>query len=427
MHTTKRFLHPICRLLLFTLLTTGLAAATISDAVNGDYVFAAPERGASKATIQFGQLGNKYALAVAKGPGIPPAVYTFMLEESKTLKTAVFSTMTLYVLQYDLETFVIVQADGVLGRKVWQNLAHVNIYSKNPETIKKLGLDGAKTFALDLSKKIMNQEVGAMAHAAGTYHLAVPMEHLGKKRASYEITFIDEPGKKQLDVVTVPGKGPSEYVFLPEESAMTGVDVYRHATSYYLFDVKDGVLLYTFANAGGFGKNAWSSSSSYNVLSNNQAYTRKVLTSKDLQQKIDDTMAGYFAAAKTAREQQAAEAAAKATDERRLPARGLTDPDLDQAALAAAKRWATAWSWKEDLKAAYITSKDWTITRNPLSGIITGRTVRGIVTMVHPDGRHRYQHVAFRQGHDGTTFVNLQMSGVGPIFEILPAHMVVPQ
>lgn len=47
--------------------------------------------------------------------------------------------------------------------------------------------------------------------------------------------------------------------------------------------------------------------------------------------------------------------------------------------------------------------------------------------MVHPDGRNRFQIVAFREQHDGSQFTNLRMTGVGPIYDIMPENMVIPE
>jgi hypothetical protein len=413
-------------LLMMTVLSAQVAAEEelITKAVNGQYYFATPERGATSAQIEFGQLGNKTVLAVAKGPGMPPAVYTYLPEQSATLERAVFQVVTLYVFQYDSETFVIAQGDGVLGRAIWNNIGYLNVYSKDKAKLTTLPLDQARTWALQQSAAIMQQEVGAMAHASGTYHLAVPMDFAGKRRATWDITMVSEP-EKQLIIKPDPD-AERIYTFLNDESAAVGVDVYRNGTSDYLFDQGDGVFLYTFSNAGGFGRVEWGDSSHYNVLANNQAYVRQLLVSKEQQQKIDELMATYFATAKEASEARAAAAAAMATEDRRLPARGMNDADLDAAAFEAIKTYVSTRKWDETLQGAYITSSDWAIVRNPLSGIITGRNLRAVVTMTHPDGRSRFQHVLLRQQHDGTSYVNLHMVGVGPIYDILPEHMVIP-
>lgn len=341
---------------LFLCLIPVQAAITPDASLNGQYTFAVPERGATQATLQTGSLGNKTVLAVAKGKGMPPAVYTFLPEQSNTLGFAIFHTMTLYVMQYDPDTFVLAMGDGVLGRKVWTKVGYINVYSKDPEKAKTL-LPKASAWAIEQSQLIMNQNVGKMTHAAGTYHLAVPMKHMGKARPTYEIEFITE-APKALHVTTIPDKAAEVYEILPKESAICGVDVYRNASSHYIFDEGDGVLLYTFANANGLGKTDWTKSSRYNVFSNNQAYIRQLLTSKEKQNTIDTLMAGYFKSVKETFIKEAQEMATADTANRKLPARGKKDATLDKEALAAAQRWAKAWAWKEELKAVYMTSHD---------------------------------------------------------------------
>ena len=113
-----------------------------------------------------------------------------------------------------------------------------------------------------------------------------------------------------------------------------------------------------------------------------------------------------------------AEKNAKKVANRKLPKTGLVDNSQRKSALAAAKRWASAWNWKETIKDAYFTSADWTITRNRLTGVITGKVIRGYITMTHPDGRCRFQHVSFRQDFDGSKYMNFHMTGVGPIYDL---------
>ncbi|WP_196141156.1 hypothetical protein [Aliikangiella sp. G2MR2-5] len=386
------------------------------EKIKGTYYLGTPERGKQQVEIDFGQLGNKYVLAVAC-KGCAPATYSFLKEESSTLQVATFMTAGLYVFQFSDDSFVVVQPDALLGRKVWSQIKYANIYSKNPDTAKSITKEQIQNFALDLSRKIMNQDVGKMAHSGGTYHLAVPMKHMGKAQKQHQVTFISE-GQKQIDVKPCERCGVNQYKYLPEESAIAGVDIYRHATSYYLFDLKDGVLIYTFANASGLGKVLWGKNNHYNVWSNNLNYIRQLLNSKDKQNAIDKLMSNYFASIKSEFEKRAQEAHQKKVAKQELPTSGLNDNNQRKQATAAAKRWAKAWGWKESIKDAYFTSADWAITRNPLSGIITGKVIRGFVTMTHPDGRCRFQYVSFRQDYDGTQYMNFHMTGVGPVYDL---------
>ena len=386
------------------------------EMVNGTYHLTTPERGKSQVLMQFGKLSNKNVIAVAACKTCTPAVYSYMPEESKTLGTEVFFTGGLYLIQFNSESFALVQPDGLLGRKVWSKLGHVNLYSKSQSTAQQTPRADVEKFAIELSNKIMNQEVRTMAHQAGEYYLAVPQKHMGRASTSYQIE-IKEQGKKQIIIQPCDRCSKEEYNHLPQESGVIGVDVYRHASSHYLFDLKDGVFIYTFSNASGLGKSLWGKSNNYNVYSNNKAYIRQILASKEKQQLIDNLMAQYFSEIKKDVDRRAEEERQKRFESRKLPAEVLVYSD--KSALAdAAKRWANAWGWKETLKSAYLTQKDWSITRNPLTGIITGKVIRGIATMTHPDGRCRYQIVSFRKDFDGNQYMNLHVTGIGPIYDI---------
>ncbi|MEE4246856.1 MAG: hypothetical protein V2I33_15700 [Kangiellaceae bacterium] len=387
------------------------------EAIKGIYFLGTAERGKTQLEMDFGQVGNKVVLA-AGCKGCATATYDFLKEESSTLGVATFfNAFGLYVFQYDDNSFIVVQPDGQLGRQVWKKIGHANIYSKDPNKAKSVSRADIEKFALDLSNKIMNQEVGAMSHQGGTYHLAVPVKHSGRAQSEYQITFNKE-GKKSIIIKPCAKCSDDEYQYLPQESNIAGVDIYRHATSYYLFDLQDGVLITTFANAAGLGKREWGKSSSYNVLSNNKAYIRQILASKKKQNTIDKLMAGYFSTIKTELERRAEEQRLAKVAVRELPNQGMTDAKMREDALAAAKRWASAWGWKETIKEGFFTSNDWTITRNPLTGIITGKVARGFITMTHPDGHCRFQYVSYRQDFDGANYMNFQMTGVGPIYDL---------
>ncbi|MCW9000710.1 MAG: hypothetical protein OQK04_18510, partial [Kangiellaceae bacterium] len=246
---------------LLLLISPLLAAGELSrDKIKGSYHLGTPERGKIQVEMDFGNMGNKVVLAVGC-KGCPTATYSFLKEESSTLGVATFfNSIGLYVFQYDDESWVVVQPDGQLGRKIWSKIGHANVYSKSPAKAKSISRSQIEKFAIGLSSKIMNQEVGKMDHAGGTYHLAVPVKHLGRAQSSYQIAFKAE-GKKRIDITPCEKCGTDKYEHLPQESNIAGIDIYRHATSYYLFDLKDGVLISTFANASGLGKTLWGKNS----------------------------------------------------------------------------------------------------------------------------------------------------------------------
>lgn len=410
--------HILCLSVLFS---SGLSSlfvnAEMTEALNGTYYLGVPERGAKQVLLQYGQLGEKRVIAVAACQKCPPAVYSFQAEPSQVLGVPVFMTAGLYLIRFDQESFILVQSDGALGRKIWDKIGHTNIYSKNVSKTQSVSRSTIQAFAIDLSKRMMSQETGKMAHGAGKYHLAVPQNHMGQAQSSYHLELITEP-KKLIKVKRCDKCGFDEYSYLPEESEIAGIGVYRHATSYYLFDLKDGVLISTFSNAGGLGKSEWGENHHYNVLSNNLAYIRQILSSKQKQDLIDKMMKDYFASIKAEFEKRAQQAHQQQVADRQLPGIGLKNTELSDRALKAAKRWAKAWNWQEKLKATYFVNDDWGIVRNPLTGVVTGRKISGIVTMKHPDGRCRFQYVGYRQDHDGSEFVNLHMTGVGPIYDL---------
>jgi len=389
--------------------------------VNGTYFLGIPERGKNQVLMQFGTLGNKTVIAVAACQKCQPAVYSLLPEETKTLGLPVFMTAGLYLIPYKDESFVLVQPDGLLGRKVWSKIGHANIYAKSEEAAKLVSRSDIEKFAIELSSKIMNQEVGALEHSSGKYFLAAPQEHMGKAQSSYDISFSSK-GKKSITVK--PCERCSEFIYqhLPEESGVIGIDVYLNSSSYYLFDLKDGVLIYTFANAAGFGKTLWTKHSNYNVYSNNQAYIRQILTSKEKQNTIDDMMKGFFMDVKEYFEQKAAEEKQKRDENRKLPNEGLIYSDK-QELHDAAQAWASAWGWKETIVNSYLTQNDWSITRNRLTGVITGKIIAGVIVMKHPDGRCRYQVVNYRKDYDGSSYINLHVTGIGPIYDFACAKL----
>ncbi|TQV71006.1 hypothetical protein FLL45_22015 [Aliikangiella marina] len=399
-------------------LTSALNAGELTrEAVKGSYFLGTPERGKTKVEMDFGNLGNKVVLAVGC-KGCPTATYSFLKEESSTLGVATFfNTIGLYVFQYDENSWVVVQPDGQLGRKVWNKIGHANIYSKDANKAKSVARADIEKFAIGLSSKIMNQEVGEMSHSGGTYHLAVPVNHMGRAQSSYQVEF-NRDAKKAINIKPCDKCSVDQYQHLPQESDIAGVDIYRHATSYYIFDLQDGVLITTFANASGLGKTLWGKGNNYNVLSNNKAYIRQILASKEKQDTIDKMMAEYFAMIKTEFEKRAEEERLAKVATRDLPAQGIQDSGQQKQALEASIRWAKAWNWKETINAAYFTSNDWAITRNRLTGVITGKVARGYITMKHPDGRCRFQYVSYRQDYDGSNYMNFHMTGVGPIYDL---------
>lgn len=402
---------------LFVLAGSAQSVSLSPETVNGMYHLTVPERGQKKVLVQYGQLGGKTVIAVAACKKCVPMIYSYLDEESKTLGESIFySSAGLYLFYSKQGNFIVVQPDGVLGRKIWKNIRHANLYSKSQSTAQGVPIASLKKYAIDLSSKIMKVTVGTMAHASGTYHLAVPKNHLGKSISSYQIDF-NNSGKKSIFVNPCDRCPKSTYNHLAEESAIAGVDIYINSSSHYIFDLKDGVLIYTFANASGLGKTLWKKSSRYNVYSNNKAYIRQIIQSKKKQEMIDKMMERFFSEIRAEKLRQIDEKQKTAVANRKLPKEIKINQDKKDL-LRAAQYWADAWNWVESLKTAYVTQNDWSITRNKLTGVITGKLIRGLVTMTHPDGRCRYQILVFRKDFNGSRYMNLHVTGVGTIYDL---------
>lgn len=404
--------------LLLTLSTRIQATEPLTESAKGIYFLGTPERGKTQKNLGVGDIKGTPVVGLTDcKKGCPVAVYQYQVKESQETDKTVYFGSGLYLIEYDAESFIVVMPTGKLGHKPWTSFRYANIYSKNAQTAKGTSKAEIENYAKQISAKLFDQPVGKMAHAGGNYFVAVPQAHLGKSRREYQINFKTE-GKKQITVKPCDRCPVKTYELLPKETAIIGNDVYRFASSDYIFDLKDGVLVYTFSNNGGLGKREWGKSNHYNVYASNEKYIRQLITNKQKQKAIDETLAGYFHDIKAAFDKEAEEKRQQATENRTLPKAGYQNPTQQKAAIDASKRWASAWNWKETIQSAYFTSNNWRTTRNPLTGIITGRVIRGVVTMKHPDGRCRFQYTSYREDYDGTQYFNLNMTGVGPIYDI---------
>ena len=295
---------------LFTLLfsTTVLQATEITpESVKGIYHLGIPERGQQQVEIAYGDMKGKTVIAVAPCERCPPAVYSYLKRESRILDIPVFTTNGLYLFQYDNDSFVIVQPDSALGSKTWSKIDHANIYSKNIATAKSVSRDQIESFVTSLSKKVMGQDIGSMQHATGVYYLAMPVVHIGNAESQYNIELITS-GEKEINIVPCSKCAVHRYQYLPKESAIADIAIYRYASGDYLFDIEGGVLVHVFANAEGLGKIEWGENSQYNVFSNNQAYIRHMVASAEKQTSIYKIIKGYFSAIKEAFDKRSKEA-----------------------------------------------------------------------------------------------------------------------
>ena len=384
---------------------------------NGIYELAQPERSAAgqtqKLQIEYGEMNGQKVLVAASCPKCPAAGYRLLETESNELGRPVFfNTMGIYIIAYDATTFVSVMADGQLGKKIWQNLAYANVYNK--QGTQGITLDAAKQFAIAESKRLMTGEgiaKTAVTGGNGTYYPA--MTHAIGSGQYDEIDVLIYPKQKIiLTGLNCTSCRTDTFEFQPELSQATGKNIYEMGNmGRFLVEQETGVLWWTNAN---LGKQLWHKNSHFNVLAQDKTYARKLTIDQALQATIDKTLEAYAQQSKDA-----VDARYKREDEQRtannqLPKKGLTDTALEQDTFAAAQVWANQYQWKETLKHTYLTSRDWSILRHPLTGIQTGRRINGIITMQRDDGLCSYQAAVFEQAYNGSSYQKTVMVGVVP-------------
>lgn len=288
------------------LFVTTMSHATMSHAnkltpesVMGTYHLGIPERGQQQVDITYGDMKGKTVIAVAPCVRCPPAIYSYLKKESNILNIPVFTTNGLYLIQYNNDSFVVVQPDSILGEKAWSIISHLNIYSKNETTASTLSRTKIEQFAIKISHKVLGEDLGEMQHKTGIYNLARPIVHIGNAESQYNIEWINGDNK-EINITPCSKCSIHQYQHLTKESAITGVGVYHDRSGYYLFDIEPGILVHAFSNASGLGNSEWGEKSHFNVFSNNPAYIRFLLTSVDKQALIHKQLKGYFSAVKAA-------------------------------------------------------------------------------------------------------------------------------
>lgn len=390
--------------------------------VTGRYYAAQPERGESQKVMQLGQYQGKTVMAVAAcESGCPPSIFAYLADESAQVGTDVFRNgFGQYLMHHSGTTFVTVLPDQQLGERPWTAFKFINVYSQNKAIAERASteLPTYQQFALDLSEKIMNQASAPMAHGDGEYHFAVPRTHAGKQYKSRPVTFQAAPDKR-IEVAQCPKCGLDVYQYLEDESAILGIPVYRQDianSQKYLFDLEDGVLLWAkYSQAGsGLGGSLWGENDHYNLFAKDKNYIRQLITDKSQQETLDSLLAKYSRQVKTVFDERRQQAQQEKVANQKLPEQGLSDSALTRKAGEAAQRWANAYGWKERIEYAYFTSKDWRIVRHSISGVITGRTINGVVVMRRDDGMCSFHNVSYAQDYDGTDFINLNMTGLVP-------------
>ena len=405
--------------LICSLLTVFAAQAfeLTPEKVNGIYLLATPERSAGgqtqKLQIEFGDMNGQKILATQACPRCPAAGYKLKSEISKELGRPVFfNSMGIYIIAYDDNTFVSVMADGELGKMIWSEITYTNVYSKQGTPT--ISLAAGKQFVLAESKRLMTGEGVAKFEVSGGSgkYFAAARQSVGSKQYDQIMVKLDDKKEITLAGLNCRSCTSSTYVYEAELSQAIGKPVYEMGHMGRFLIVQDKGIIWV-ASAP-LGKQLWQEHSSYNVLGQDKTAMRQVSQDKAAQGAIESRLKDYATKAKAAVDARYAEEDLQRTAGNALPPKGMEDSDLELSSLIAARAWANSYSWKEQLEYVYITSRDWSILRNKLTGIQTGRRIQGVITMKRDDGLCSYQQAIFEQAYNGTDYQTTVMTGVVP-------------
>ena len=413
----KSFFNSLLFMLLSSSTQLGWAFELSPQSTNGIYQLAQPERSAAgqtqKLQIEYSDTNGQTVLVAASCPRCPPAGYKLLATESKELGRPVFyNSSGIYIIAYDDTTLVSVMADAQLGKKIWTKLAYANVYNKQGSP--GITLEAGKQFVIAESKRLMTGEGIAASKfmgGNGTYFAAARQTIGSEKYDQIDVTIYPKQ-KIVLTGMNCNSCGNDFYNYESELSQATGKNVYEMGNmGRFLIEQKTGELWWTNAK---LGKTQWGKNDYFNVITQDKVFSRKVMIDKTLQAKIDSTFESYASQSKAAVDARYEQQDLQRTANNKLPKRGMTDSALDKAALTAAQDWAGSYSWKETLMYTYMTSRDWSILRHPLTGIQTGRRISGMITMKRPDGLCSYQGAIFEQAYNGSTYQKTKMVGVVP-------------
>ena len=407
---------------MLVLLSVCFSSATLAlqlspQMTNGIYQLAQPERSAAgptqKLNIEYGELNGQQILAAASCQGCPAAGYRLLKTESEELGRPVFfNSAGIYIIAYDETTLVSVMADAQLGKAIWQKLAYANVYNK--QGTPGITLEQGKAFVIAESKRLMTGEGVAafdVKGGNGTYYAAARHNIAGNQYDQLNVLIYPQQ-KIVLTGMNCRNCSNESYNFQAELSAASGKNVYEMGhMGRFLIEQDTGVLWWTNAK---LGSALWGKNNHFNVIAQDKTYVRKLTLDKALQNQIDATLKDYAAQSKTAVDNRIAKEDQQRTANNELPEKGMNDSALEADALVAAKSWAKRWGWQEELQYTYISSRDWSILRHPLTGIQTGRRISGIITMKRNDGLCIYQGATFEQAYNGSNYQKTVMVGVIP-------------
>lgn len=385
------------------------------EQTNGIYQLAQPERSAAgqtqKLQIEYSEMNGQTVLVAASCPKCPAAGYRLLKTETEELGRPVFfNSAGIYVIAYDATTFVSAMADGQLGKQIWSKLAYANVYNK--QGTQGISLDAGKAFVIAESKRLMTGEGIAKVEVTGgngTYYPAA--KHTVGSNQYDQINVLIYPKQKiVLTGMNCRNCSTDTFNYQGELSDAIGKNVYEMGhMGRFLIEQDTGILWWTNSK---LGKQLWDENSHFNVLAQDKTYSRKLTIDAALQSSIDQALKRYGAQSKAAVDARYKREDAQRTANNNLPKKGLANQALDQDAFTAAQAWAKGYQWKEDLQYTYMTSRDWSILRHPITGVQTGRRISGVITMKRNDGLCSYQVAVFEQDYNGTDYQKTEMVGV---------------
>ncbi len=82
---------------------------------------------------------------------------------------------------------------------------------------------------------------------------------------------------------------------------------------------------------------------------------------------------------------------------RKLPKAGMSNPAMEQQMLTVLNKL----GWEQQFKKVVITSSEWTVVKNELTGAILYRYLGAVGAGPDPDGKCYYQECTFKQDYTG--------------------------
>lgn len=376
-----------------------------------------PSRDGQKQQIlQIGENNGVKLLAMASCKQCMPAVYTYNPDASKASGKTIYGTSGIYVIPYDENSYVSVAPKTpavAIGEGIWETFLYANFFSVDKSKVTGMTKHKVEAWAISFSKQIMTGGVGAQAvdTESNLYYPAIKKLDNGK---SFNTVHIDIEKGKELLLKLANGHN-EEYNYMAELSKVLEVDVYDvggNRREYMFVESPLSIIWAKYSSGNDLGKSTWGTYEKFNYFHKDQKIIRNLLVSKEAQDKIDAKLANWSLKAKEYTEKAYAAKEAEGIKNRRLPAKGVSNTDLEKQATVAAKLWANQYNWEETITKAYFTGNDWSIYRNSLTGAQLGRRISGVIVMKRKDGKCSFQYATFAQQYNGSGYQKVFTEGI---------------